>query len=177
MGISEGTKAMGMGMGRSNGSGTMGYADADMGGKKKAPALAIMFGHGEPDGDEGPGEEEEGGDEAALHKAGSAAMKAYAEGDPVAFAKAVAACSKIQGDGEDEYADADYGGEESGSDHEEYEDADMAKRGKLGSGKRFEAVEKSAAASGARDPGAVAAAMGRAAHGQKQMTRYSKMGR
>ncbi len=48
---------------------------------------------------------------------------------------------------------------------------------KLGSGKRFKAVEKAAAKSGARDPAAVAAAAGRAAHGQRAMTRYSKMGK
>lgn len=47
----------------------------------------------------------------------------------------------------------------------------------LGEGSRFAAVEASARASGARDPGAVAAAMGRKAHGQKAMTRYSKMGK
>lgn len=50
-------------------------------------------------------------------------------------------------------------------------------KAKLGTGARFKSVEASAAASGARDPGAVAAAMGRKAHGQKAMTRYSKMGR
>lgn len=48
---------------------------------------------------------------------------------------------------------------------------------KLGTGARFKQVEASAAASGARDPGAVAASMGRKAHGQKQMTRYSQMGK
>jgi hypothetical protein len=52
----------------------------------------------------------------------------------------------------------------------------MAKA-KLGSGARFKAVERSAARSGARNPAAVAAAAGRKAHGQKAMTRYSKMGR
>lgn len=52
----------------------------------------------------------------------------------------------------------------------------MAKA-KLGSGARFRAVEKKAAASGARNPAAVAAAAGRKAHGQKAMTRYSKMGK
>lgn len=51
------------------------------------------------------------------------------------------------------------------------------KRAKLGSGKRFKAVEAEAKKSGARDPAAVAAAAGRAAHGQKAMTRYSKMGK
>jgi hypothetical protein len=52
----------------------------------------------------------------------------------------------------------------------------MAK-GKLGSGSRFKAVEKSAAASGARDPAAVAAAAGRKAHGQKEMTKLSEQGK
>lgn len=45
----------------------------------------------------------------------------------------------------------------------------MAKRPKLGSGARFKAVERSAAASGARDPAAVAAAVGREVHGAKKM--------
>jgi len=48
---------------------------------------------------------------------------------------------------------------------------------KLGSGARFRAIEKKAAASGARNPEAVAAAAGRKAHGKKAMARYSAMGR
>lgn len=48
---------------------------------------------------------------------------------------------------------------------------------KLGSGKRFAAVEEKAKESGARDPAAVAAAAGREAHGQKAMTHYAAMGR
>ena len=52
-----------------------------------------------------------------------------------------------------------------------------AKKKPLGEGSRFAAVEASARASGARNPAAVAAAAGRKAHGQKAMTRYSKMGR
>lgn len=48
---------------------------------------------------------------------------------------------------------------------------------KLGSGKRFAEVEEKAKESGARDPAAVAAAAGRAAHGQAQMTHYSQMGK
>lgn len=52
----------------------------------------------------------------------------------------------------------------------------MAKA-KLGSGKRFAAIEANAKASGAANPAAVAAAAGRKAHGQKAMTRYSKMGK
>lgn len=53
----------------------------------------------------------------------------------------------------------------------------MQHKAKLGTGARFASVEASAAASGARNPAAVAAAAGRKAHGQKAMTRYSKMGR
>jgi hypothetical protein len=45
---------------------------------------------------------------------------------------------------------------------------------KLGSGARFKAVEASAAASGARDPGAVAAAIGRKKYGAKK---FSALGR
>lgn len=56
----------------------------------------------------------------------------------------------------------------------EYE---RARNKPLGEGSRFAAVEAEAAASGARNPAAVAAAAGRKAHGQKAMTRYSKMGR
>lgn len=51
------------------------------------------------------------------------------------------------------------------------------KKAKLGSGKRFAVIKAKAAASGAKNPGAVAAAAGRKAHGQKAMTRYSKMGK
>lgn len=48
---------------------------------------------------------------------------------------------------------------------------------KLGSGERFKEVEASAAKSGARDPGAVAAVMGRKAHGGKAMARWAAAGR
>lgn len=48
---------------------------------------------------------------------------------------------------------------------------------KLGSGKRFAAVEKSAAASGARDPAAVAAAAGRKKYGSKKMEKMAEKGR
>jgi hypothetical protein len=48
---------------------------------------------------------------------------------------------------------------------------------KLGSGKRFAAIEAKAKASGAKDPAAVAAAAGIAAHGQHAMTHYAEMGR
>ena len=53
----------------------------------------------------------------------------------------------------------------------------VKKTAKLGSGARFAAVEASAKAGGAKNPAAVAAIAGRKAHGQKQMTKYSKMGR
>lgn len=52
----------------------------------------------------------------------------------------------------------------------------MAKA-KLGSGSRFKAVERSAKASGARDPAAVAAAAGRKKYGAKKMTSLSKKGK
>lgn len=52
----------------------------------------------------------------------------------------------------------------------------MAKA-KLGSGKRFAAVERSAAASGARNPAAVAAAVGRKKFGEKRMERWAEKGR
>jgi len=52
----------------------------------------------------------------------------------------------------------------------------MAKA-RLGTGKRFAAIERKAAASGARNPAAVAAEAGRKAHGQKAMTRYSQIGK
>ena len=43
------------------------------------------------------------------------------------------------------------------------------KKAKLGSGKRFAAIEKKAAASGAKNPGAVAAAAGIKKYGVKKM--------
>jgi hypothetical protein len=52
----------------------------------------------------------------------------------------------------------------------------MAKA-KLGSGKRFEAVKRSAAASGARDPVAVAAAAGRKKYGKERMAKLAAKGR
>lgn len=52
----------------------------------------------------------------------------------------------------------------------------MAKA-KLGSGSRFAAVEKSAAASGASNPAAVAAAAGIKAHGEKRMQALAKAGK
>lgn len=47
----------------------------------------------------------------------------------------------------------------------------------LGEGGRFAAVEKSAAKSGARDPAAVAAAMGKKAHGAAEMKRLAAKGK
>jgi hypothetical protein len=52
----------------------------------------------------------------------------------------------------------------------------MAKA-KLGSGKRFAAIEKKAAASGAKNPAAVAAAAGIKAHGKKQMAKWAQAGK
>jgi len=52
----------------------------------------------------------------------------------------------------------------------------MAK-GKLGSGSRFRAVERSAKASGARNPAAVAAAAGRKKYGNAQMAKWAAAGR
>lgn len=48
---------------------------------------------------------------------------------------------------------------------------------KLGSGARFKAVEESAAKSGASDPAAVAAAVGRKKYGQAKMTKLAEKGR
>jgi hypothetical protein len=48
---------------------------------------------------------------------------------------------------------------------------------KRGSGARFKAVERSAAASGAKHPAAVAAAAGRAKYGAKKMATLSAHGR
>lgn len=48
---------------------------------------------------------------------------------------------------------------------------------KLGSGERFKEVEKSAAASGADNPGAVAAAIGRKKYGSKRMAEMASKGR
>jgi hypothetical protein len=53
----------------------------------------------------------------------------------------------------------------------------MAKEPKLGSGKRFQKLERHLAAEGVHDPKAAAAAIGRKAHGEKAMARYSAEGR
>lgn len=55
--------------------------------------------------------------------------------------------------------------------------AKATKTAKLGTGKRFAAVEASAKASGARDPGAVAAAIGRKKFGAKKMGKMAAAGR
>jgi hypothetical protein len=52
-----------------------------------------------------------------------------------------------------------------------------SKKPKLGTGKRFKAVEKSAAASGAKDPAAVAAAAGRKKYGEAKMEKLSLKGK
>lgn len=53
----------------------------------------------------------------------------------------------------------------------------MAGKPKLGSGARFKAVERSAAKSGASDPAAVAAAVGRKKYGAKKMASLAEKGR
>ena len=50
-------------------------------------------------------------------------------------------------------------------------------KAKLGTGARFKAVAKSAAASGARNPAAVAAAAGRAKYGNAKMQKMAAAGR
>jgi len=50
-------------------------------------------------------------------------------------------------------------------------------KAKLGQGGRFAAVAKSAAASGARDPEAVAAAVGRAKYGAKRFAAMAAKGK
>lgn len=52
-----------------------------------------------------------------------------------------------------------------------------AKKPKLGSGKRFEAIKKKAAASGAKNPAAVAAAAGMKKYGKKKMETLAKKGK
>jgi hypothetical protein len=53
----------------------------------------------------------------------------------------------------------------------------MAQKPKLGSGARFRAVEASAAKSGASNPAAVAAAIGRKKYGAKKMASMAAAGR
>lgn len=51
------------------------------------------------------------------------------------------------------------------------------KKAKLGTGKRFAALEKAIAAGGARNPAAVAAAIGRKKYGPKRMAKMAAKGR
>jgi len=51
------------------------------------------------------------------------------------------------------------------------------KKPKLGSGARFKAIEKKAAASGAANPAAVAAAAGIKKYGVKKMEKMAKAGK
>lgn len=53
----------------------------------------------------------------------------------------------------------------------------VQKTSKLGSGKRFAALEASIAAGGAKNPAAVAAAIGRKKYGAKKMTKMAVKGR
>lgn len=52
-----------------------------------------------------------------------------------------------------------------------------AKKPKLGSGKRFEKLEKSLKAGGAKDPGALAAWIGRKKYGKKRFAKLSAHGK
>lgn len=54
---------------------------------------------------------------------------------------------------------------------------EKAKKTPLGSGKRFAAVKASAKASGAENPGAVAASVGRKKHGAKKMAKLAAAGK
>ncbi len=53
----------------------------------------------------------------------------------------------------------------------------VAKKPKLGSGKRFEKLEHSLAAKGAKDPAALSAWIGRKKYGPAKMTKLSTAGR
>jgi hypothetical protein len=53
----------------------------------------------------------------------------------------------------------------------------MAKQKPVGEGSRFAAIEKAAAAGGMRNPGAVAAAIGRKKYGKKKMQAMAAKGR
>lgn len=53
----------------------------------------------------------------------------------------------------------------------------MARKAKLGSGKRFQAVKESARRSGARNPAAVAAQAGREKYGNERMQELAAAGR
>ena len=53
----------------------------------------------------------------------------------------------------------------------------MAKKAKLGSGARFAAIEKKAKAAGAKNPAAVAAAVGIKKYGKAKMAKMAVAGR
>lgn len=53
----------------------------------------------------------------------------------------------------------------------------MAKKPELGSGKRFASLEKSLASKGAKNPGALAAYIGRKKYGAKKMASMAEAGR
>jgi hypothetical protein len=53
----------------------------------------------------------------------------------------------------------------------------MARKAKLGSGKRFKTLKKSLARKGVRNPGALAAHIGRKKYGAKKMSKMSAAGR
>ena len=53
----------------------------------------------------------------------------------------------------------------------------VQKSAKLGSGARFKALKESIAASGAKDPGAVAAAIGRKKFGKKRFQKLAAKGK
>ncbi len=53
----------------------------------------------------------------------------------------------------------------------------MAKKPKLGSGKRFAALKTKLARRGVNNPGAVAASIGRAKYGAKKMTKMAVSGK
>jgi len=55
--------------------------------------------------------------------------------------------------------------------------SEPASKAKLGSGGRFKALEGKLKSKGAKDPGALAAAIGRAKYGGKKMAQMSKKGR
>lgn len=57
------------------------------------------------------------------------------------------------------------------------EEKDSMSKAKLGSGARFKAVEKKAAASGAENPAGVAAAAGMKKYGKEKMEKMSKAGK